>query len=163
VRQLEVGQEAAVTPAGAERSYAARVSAISALPDTSTGSTTYAVTVTLDKRGLALPAGATATVDVVVGSAQDVVSVPASAVRDGTVTVLRDGTASTTPVTTGLVGASRIEVTDGLEAGDEIVVADLSAEVPTGDTSGGSGLGGFRPQIGTGPAGPGGGPVTFQR
>ena len=70
----------------------------------------------------------------VTGTASDVVTVPASAVSDGPVTVLEDGTATPTPVTTGVVGSTRVEITDGLAKGDEVVLADLDEPVPTGDT-----------------------------
>ncbi len=53
--------------------------------------------------------------------------------RDGLVSVLDDGGVTLRPVTTGLVGATRIEVGDGLEAGDEVVVADLNAELPSSE------------------------------
>ncbi|NHA02077.1 hypothetical protein G5V59_27200 [Nocardioides sp. W3-2-3] len=97
-----------------------------------------------------------ATVTAVVGSARDVVVVPASAISDGTVSVVKDGTAQRVRVSTGIVGATVIEVTDGLAKGDEVVLADLDADLPSGDGSqqgtGGFGGGGF-PGGGTPPAG----------
>lgn len=164
VRQLETGQRASVTPAGTVQPLMARVTGISALPDTASGSTTYAVTVTLDRRNLSLPTGGTAAVDVVVGSAEDVVTVPASAVRDGVVTILDDGEIVRRPVGTGLVGATRIEVADGLEAGDRVVVADLDAALPSSEGEGETGEPETEFRMGPGgPTGPDGGPVVINR
>lgn len=146
--ELETGTAVDVTPAGATAALTGTIGRIehtasSADEATSTADPTYAVEVVLDDRGLALADGMPATVSIVVGSAEDVVVVPASAVDDGTVTVVDDtGRARRTPVTTGLVGATSVEITDGLDEGDEVVLADLDAELPT-DDSGQRGPGGF--------------------
>ncbi|MEP9365648.1 HlyD family efflux transporter periplasmic adaptor subunit [Nocardioides sp. CN2-186] len=162
VQQLEVGQQATATPAGSDTALAGTVSQISSIPD---DDSTYPVTITLTRKHLDVAIGVTAAVSVVTGSADDVVTVPASALSGGSVTVVKDGVATPTRVTTGVVGATEVEITDGLEKGDEVVLADLDAALPTTDTSdtGGFGGGGF-PGGGTFPAGgPGGGPVMMQR
>jgi multidrug resistance efflux pump len=135
LRRLDLGQRASARPAGAAKALAGTVTEIGAVPDTSSGSTTYPVTVTVKRRDLSLPSGGTAAVDVVVATAHQVLTVPASAVRADSVTVLHDGATTTTRVTTGLVGTTRIEVTDGLSAGDRVVIADLSTDVPTDDAA----------------------------
>jgi HlyD family secretion protein len=152
VEQLEVGQHATATPAGAEETLAGEVTQVSSIPD---DEGTYAVTLTLDRKRLQIPTGLTATAAVVTGTATDVVVVPASAVADGTVTVVEDGGSERTPVTVGVVGRTEVEITDGLEEGDEVALADLSRPLPTGGSEGG--LGGLR---GGGPGGP---PVIVQR
>jgi RND family efflux transporter MFP subunit len=166
IRQVEVGEQAKVTPAGSDTELAGTVARIGEVPDTSSGSATYPVTVTLVKRGLGLLTGTTAAVDVVVGSADGVLTVPSSAVSDGTVTVLAHGKPERVRVTTGLVGRTRTQITDGLSAGERVVLADLSMPLPSGDdsSSGGAfgrsgGLGGFS---GGGPGGFGG-PAAFSR
>lgn len=144
--QLEQGTDVEVTPAGATEALAGSISRVEhvASSDATTGSDpTYAVEVVLDERDLELADGMPASVRVVVGSADDVVVVPASAVEDGSVTLLDDeGRAQRVRVTTGIVGATQIEVTDGLEAGDVVVLADLDAELPTGDSGQQTGPGG---------------------
>ncbi|MDF1602705.1 HlyD family efflux transporter periplasmic adaptor subunit [Nocardioides sp. YIM 152315] len=152
VQRLEVGQRATATPAGAEKALAGTVTQVSSVPD---DDATYAVTITLKRKRLDIATGLTATVAVVTGSASDVVTVPASAVSDGTVTVLEDGAATPTPVTTGVTGGTRVEITEGLSKGDEVVLADLDRALPSGDTRTGelrSGGGGA----------PGGGMVRFR-
>ena len=141
VEQLEVGHVAEVTPAGAEEPLPGKVTLVGQVPDTSSGSSTFPVTVTLDETGLDLLAGNMATVDVVVGSAEDVMTIPASALDSGSVTVVDGDRTERRQVTTGLVGATRIEVTDGLQKGEQVVLADLSQELPSGDTSGQGGPG----------------------
>jgi multidrug efflux pump subunit AcrA (membrane-fusion protein) len=160
---LEQGQPATVTPVGAARGYGARVTYVDPVPDTSTDTTTYAVTLTLDEEGLSLPNGAPAVASVVIGTATDVLTVPTSAVASGSVEVLSDGKVTRTRVTTGIVGTTRVEVSDGLKAGDEVVIADLAAELPSADDSqqgfrgGTGGLGGFSgngPPVGAPPGRP---------
>lgn len=146
VQQLAVGQEATATPAGSDKELTGTVTQISTVPD---DSSTYPVTITLDKKNLDIATGLNASVSIVIGAAEDVVTVPASAVSDGVVNVIGDdGSAVRTRVTTGVVGATRVEITDGLEAGDEVVLADLDQALPSSDDSdqqsgfGGGGFGG---------------------
>lgn len=163
VEHLGTGQVADVTPAGAEKALPGKVTLVGQVPDTSSGSSTFPVTVTLDEAGLDLLAGNMATVEVVVGSAEDVVTIPASALSNGSVLVVDGDTTQRQQVTTGLLGSTRIEVTDGLEKGQQVVLADLSQDLPGGDTSeeqsfGRTGGGGGRVQMPAGgPGGQGGG------
>ena len=160
---LAVGQSATVTPVGSERGYRAKVTYVDPVPDTSTDTTTYAVTVTLDKQRLSLPHGAPASVSVVVGEAHGVLTVPTSAISNGAVTVLEGGETTLRPVTTGIVGTTRTEVTEGLSLGDEVVVADLNRALPSSDNQENQfrgptgGFGGNGPVV---VGGPGGGPVV---
>jgi HlyD family secretion protein len=158
LRSLEVGQSATVTPVGAERGRGAEVTYVDPVPDTSSDTTTYAVTVTLGRARLSLPNGAPATVSVVVGQATGALTVPTSAVSNGTVQVLKSSEVTVRPVTTGIVGTTRTEITDGLSLGDEVVVADLNEELPSSDTGesngfreGNGGFGGNGPVVGPGP------------
>jgi hypothetical protein len=61
--------------------------------------------------------------------------VPNSALSDGTVTVLSQGKTSTTKVQTGAVGALTTEITSGLTAGQQVVLADLTATLPANSTT----------------------------
>jgi hypothetical protein len=129
-----------VSPAGVDKDLPGKVTLLGKVPDTSSGGSTFSVTVTLDEEGLDLLAGNTATVEVVLGSAEDVITVPASAVSNGAVTVLdKDGNPERVRVTTGLTGTTTVEVTEGIDTGDEIVLADLSTPLPTTDSSDGGG------------------------
>lgn len=160
VQELKVGQVARATPAGADTALKGAVTQVSTVPDSDS---TYAVTITLRRKHLDIATGLTASVAVVTGTASDVVTVPASAVSDGRVTVLDDGTATPTPVTTGVVGSTRVEITDGLAKGDEVVLADLDEPVPTGDTETDTRMRFGGPGGGGGFGGTGGPPAGFQR
>lgn len=154
--QLEVGQESSVTPAGSEEALTGTVTRIQHTPvedesaDADSGpraastETTYPVTITLEATDLALASGMPADVEVTVAQVTDTLTVPTSAVANGSVTVLDNGAASRVPVTTGIMGDTRTEIVDGLEDGAEVVLADLEAELPTGESDTGrpAGFGG---------------------
>jgi len=133
------GQLARVQPAGATNAIEARVATIGVAPVSGDGSVTYPVTVTLAEKSSALRSGATATVEIVTAEATDVLTVPTSAVRAlgtiRTVTVFGDDGSRTTTVSVGAVGATRTQIIDGLQEGDQVVLADLSQPVPTGTTT----------------------------
>ena len=137
VDDVAVGQTAAVTPAGAKDPVSATVTSIGLLPDTGTDTSTYPVT--LDLAGeVAAPEGSTASIQLVIGTAQDVLTVPSSAVSTTgrtTVSVLTDGKPVVTPVTVGVVGSTRTAITDGLTKGQEVVLADLDVALPSGDST----------------------------
>ena len=166
IDEIEVGQTATVTATGATKGVTGAVTRVGTLPDDSADQTAYPVTVTVDDPGGALPAGGGAGVAVVVATAADVLTVPTSAVRAGTpatVTVFSGTTTAQRQVETGAVGPLRTEITQGLAAGEKVVLADLDAPLPSGDDQ----RGGFGPRDmviqegpGSGPGGgPGGGPV----
>ncbi|WP_141799375.1 biotin/lipoyl-binding protein [Nocardioides sp. SLBN-35] len=169
--RLRTGTAVEATPSGATDPLAGEISRVSNVPTTSASDSTsdtasdptYAVDITLDERDLALPEGLPASVEVVVGSAQDAVTVPASAISDGTVTTLVDGRAERVRVTTGIVGSTDVEIVDGIEAGTRVVLADLDADLPSSDGQdqqgfGGGGFGGNGVRMG-----PPGGSVTIRR
>jgi hypothetical protein len=58
-----------------------------------------------------------------------------------TVTLLTGGTPTATRVETGAVGATLTEITSGLNAGDEVMLADLNQPLPS-TTAGLRGIGG---------------------
>jgi len=147
VDEVAVGQTASVTPAGSAEPVTGTVTSIGLLPDTSTDTSTYPVTLDLDGE-VAAPEGSTASIQLVIGTAEGALTVPSSAVSTigrTTVTVLEDGRTQVTPVTVGVVGATRTAITDGLTKGQEVVLADLDAALPSGDatTTSLTGGGGF--------------------
>ncbi len=145
---VEAGQTAAVRLPAFDDDYTATVSSIGILNVSDTSTPSYTVTIALDKTDDDIRIGATAQVVVTLQTAKDVLTVPLSALsRSGssqTVTVLRDGQTRSAQVKTGAIGTERVEITDGLSAGDVVVLADLSRSlVDDSDSSGNlSGLGG---------------------
>ncbi|RJS45545.1 efflux RND transporter periplasmic adaptor subunit [Nocardioides cavernaquae] len=136
---LEVGQRARVV-AGTGDPIAATVSSIGLAPEPTTdgSSATYRVTVTLDDETTA-PEGTTVRVEVVTETAAKAVTVPVSAVTPlsaatGTVRLVQGEQVTRTRVTLGARGDTSVAITDGLAAGDLVVLADLEAELPSGGT-----------------------------
>lgn len=131
---LEVGQSATVLPDGDSDAVAGEVVRIGVAADTSGSTATYPVTIALTGDTSAMGNGSTASVVIVTSAAEDALAVPTSAVTvDGdrsTVQLVVDGKATTTTVETGAVGQTWTEVTDGLEQGDEVVLADLDEPLP---------------------------------
>jgi multidrug efflux pump subunit AcrA (membrane-fusion protein) len=153
VGDLAVGQEAEVTPAGLSSPVKGTVTRVGTIPDANADSVAYPVTITVDKPPATMAAGSSATAAIVVATAEDVLTVPTSAVNRGTVTVLSGDQTTVTRVTVGAVGPTRTEITEGLSAGDQVVLANLDSPLPTSDQSTNTGPGGFTD--GGGP--PGGG------
>jgi HlyD family secretion protein len=145
---LAVGQPATVTPDGSDGTpVSGEVVNIGIVGSTDGASTTYPVTIGLTGDSSDLRSGSIASVAISTDDATRALAVPTSAVHAGqgghTVTLLEDGTASEVDVTVGAVGAEWTEITDGLESGQVVVLADLDEPLPgTATDSSESGPGG---------------------
>jgi multidrug efflux pump subunit AcrA (membrane-fusion protein) len=170
IAAIKVGQDARVSADGSPSELPARVTSVGLLAATDTGTATYPVGVSLVGAPLSLASGSDATVSVVTATVDDAVTVPSSAVTrtatgtGGVVRTLVGDQLTTTRVEIGAVGPVRTEIRSGLKAGQRVVLADLSAALPTSSTAdrgGGIGGGGF----GGGPQrfGGGGGPPVIMR
>ena len=161
---IKVGQAATVTPPGLG-ALTGTVTQISMLPSSSTstggtsGSTvTYDVTVTLPSTPQTLASGTYATTTITTASSSDVLTVPVSAVPGVTsgsarVGVLTNGAVTEKTVTVGAVGGGLAEIRTGLTEGEQVVIADVQAALPTNNSQNVRGV--------TGPTGVGGGTVRF--
>jgi multidrug efflux pump subunit AcrA (membrane-fusion protein) len=152
---VKAGDTVSVTVDGVSKSLPGKVTQVGVLntSGTSGDTTTYPVTVVLDPTSLALYDGAGATVAIDVGTANNVLTVPSSALSSlGTrsiVQVYSKGKVIPTVVTTGVSGTDRTEVKTGLTAGQQVVLANLHSPVPSSNTTtnrfarvtGGGGLG----------------------
>jgi multidrug efflux pump subunit AcrA (membrane-fusion protein) len=140
IRVIKVGPGAWVSADGAQNALPARVTSIGLLAATDTGTATYPVVVALSGAPLSLASGADATVSVVTATATHVITVPSSAVTHagsgstGIVRVLTGEQATPTSVRIGAVGPVRTEIVSGLRAGQRVVLADLSAALPSSST-----------------------------
>jgi multidrug efflux pump subunit AcrA (membrane-fusion protein) len=164
VASLAVGQETAVTVSDDPTVRAGTVSSIGVLSTSTSSTPEYPVTIALDPQEDTLYEGSSAQASITVAGGTDVLVVPTSAVRATgtarTVAVLRDGKVTDVTVEVGAVGQETTEITSGLEAGDEVVLADLSQKIVTDEetSTGLSGLGdsGTTQQRGQMPSGGGG-------
>jgi macrolide-specific efflux system membrane fusion protein len=167
--RLKLKQTARVTwNALADTAVDGVVSSISPTSTTSGGVTSYPIVVSLNSVPNGAKLGQSVSVNVVVAQADGVLYVPAAAVKSaGTgrfVTVVTaSGAQETRPVEVGVEGDTYIEIKSGVELGERVVIATVTAgttgnQFPGGNFPGGGGTipgGGF--QRGTGGGGGGGG------
>lgn len=121
-----------------------KVVTVSPIPSTSNGLTTYPVTISLDSTPKGVKAGMTANISVTTSEAKDVLVVPSTAITtlggSSTVTVKTGEQETVVQVTTGVKGDSTTEITNGLSAGDVIVLPTATTSTsgfPSGGIPGG--------------------------
>ncbi len=160
VNEITTGQKAQVIVAGSNEALTASVTAVAQQATITSGVATFPVTVTLDGTNPALRDGMSASVNVIVNQVVQVLTVPTSAVHAGssgtTIQVLVNGAAQSRSVEVGASDSLRTQILSGLSAGDQVIVATVSASVPT-STSGGGLFGGFGGGAGRGGGAAGGG------
>lgn len=166
LHQLKVGQAVRVTVPGSSTAAAGRLTAIGLVADSSSGTTTYPFTVTVDDPTIALPTGSRALLQVVLTTASDVVTVPTSAVtRNGdsaVVRVINGSKVTRTSVTLGAVGTRTVQISGGLAAGQRVVLAAMDDPIKGADSEINQRAGFGPPSLQfRGPGGAGGGPATF--
>lgn len=154
VTKIKKGQRATVTFAALPGVTATgKVTLIDPQPQTSNNVVRYAVTISLTDVPSEVRLGQTASVQVVVGEAENVLTVPTSAIRtaggQSTVTVIENGSRVVRRVEVGLRGDSTTEIRSGLLEGE--LVVRFQAANQANDSS--------FPRFGGGPmgGGPGGG------
>ena len=149
---VKVGQQATVVPDGTGSQLPATVSYVAPAPSTAGGSS-YLVRLTFAGSPTGLYDGVQAAVSIAVAGATGL-AVPTSAVGHlGSISYVQvvDGTTTRrTLVTVGAVGAEYTQVTQGLTAGQQVVLANVDEPIPTstltgrfGRFAGAGGLGGL--------------------
>lgn len=126
ISEIAVGQRATITlDADRTRPRTGFVERIGFVANVQSSMVTVPVTVQLDKTDPFLRPGYSATVQIAVVEARNVVRVPVEAINTSSgvpmVTKVVDGKAVPTPVQTGLTDGVWIEIRSGLEEGDQIV------------------------------------------
>ena len=139
IPQIKVGQKATVVPDGSATPLAATVSYVAAAPAT-TGSTAYTVQLAFVSNPTTLRYGIQAAVTITTGQAANALAVPTSAVNHrGTLAYVLVPNGSTTKaqiITVGAVGAVYTQVTQGLNAGQKVVLANPNQAIPTSTITG---------------------------
>ena len=165
IGKVHVGQIATLTIEALNgQKVAAHVTQVAQTPSSTSGAASYDVTFELDQGVAGLKVGMSATAEVVIKQAEGV-NVPTSAIKGGSVTVLRNGKQVSKQVTTGLAGDSSTIILSGLEAGVTVVLP--SATTGTGSSGaspfgsvGKSRSGGLGSSLGGGGGFPTGGPPS---
>ncbi|WP_062297196.1 efflux RND transporter periplasmic adaptor subunit [Demequina maris] len=145
---LAVGQEAELTLTSSGDVVDGTVSSVSNVNSGNDFAQSYAVTIAVPDPGFSIRIGAATRMRITVAGATGVLVVPTSAVSDaaGDATVQvagEDGTATAVAVETGAIGAVYTEITSGLEAGDAVILADLTADLSADDEDASDGSGGL--------------------
>jgi RND family efflux transporter MFP subunit len=120
ITQVVRGQRVLVhADAFPDRSFEATVAEITPMGDPITR--TYRVRMTLPE-AVPLRIGMTVDTNIIIETREDALLVPATAVSDGKVWLVRDGRAYRQAVRTGILGTLRSEILDGVEQGDTVIV-----------------------------------------
>ncbi|WP_204050642.1 efflux RND transporter periplasmic adaptor subunit [Microbispora siamensis] len=160
VSRIKVGQAATVSfDALAGVTAAGKVTVVDPQPQTNNNVVQYAVTISLTDVPSTVRLGQTATVQVTVGTADDVLTVASSAVSTAggqtTVTVLENGKQVVKRVEVGLKGDTTTEIKSGLQEGDQVVRPQASTTGGGGGIQFPGGGGGFGRGFGGGGGGGG--------
>ena len=139
IPQVKVGDKATVVPDGSATPLAATVSYVAAAPAT-TGSTAYTVQLAFVSNPTTLRYGIQAAVTITTAQAANALAVPTSAVNHrgalDYVLVPNGSTTKAQPITVGAVGAVYTQVTQGLTAGQKVVLANPNQAIPTNTITG---------------------------
>ena len=139
IPQVKVGDKATVVPDGSATPLATTVSYVAAAPAT-TGSTAYTVQLAFVSNPTTLRYGIQAAVTITTAQAANALAVPTSAVNHrgalDYVLVPNGSTTKAQPITVGAVGAVYTQVTQGLTAGQKVVLANPNQAIPTNTITG---------------------------
>jgi multidrug efflux pump subunit AcrA (membrane-fusion protein) len=137
---VKAGQRVTVSAAGHTTALHGTVGSVGLMSSTSGSTTTFPVAVELDAISPKLYDGTSADVVITTATASNVITVPNSAIHTGvngthTVTVVKGGATSTVPVTLGVAGNDITQIKSGLKVGQQVMLADLSQQLPSSTTS----------------------------
>jgi len=131
------GDQAATVTVNAMQSQPiqAKVAQVDLTPTTSNNVVQYGVTLALTQPPAGLRPGQSASVEITVSSANNVLAVPAAAVQtvngQSSVQVMENGAETRKTVEVGVRGDQYVEVKSGLTAGEEVVLPQVSTSTNT--------------------------------
>ncbi|MCP2202231.1 efflux RND transporter periplasmic adaptor subunit [Lentzea flava] len=136
VSKLKADQAATVTVnAMATQPIQAKVAQVDLTPTTSNNVVQYGVTLTLTDPPAGLRPGQSASVEITISQASNVLAVPAAAVQtvnnQSTVQVLENGAETRKTVEVGVRGDQYVEIKSGLTAGEEVVLPPVTTSTNT--------------------------------
>jgi macrolide-specific efflux system membrane fusion protein len=153
VTTVDVGQKATMTlDAFPDKTFTGRVVAIDTNGTTSSGVTTYPVTITFDTAESHIYPNMTVNATIITKVLDNVLLIPSAAVQTQNgqqfVRVRKNGKIEQVAVTVGESSDAQTEITSGLSEGDEVVTSTISTTTGTTTTGaspfGGTGFGGNR-------------------
>jgi macrolide-specific efflux system membrane fusion protein len=144
VSKLKADQAATVTVnAMQSQPIQAKVAQVDLTPTTSNNVVQYGVTLTLTQPPAGLRPGQSASVEITVSSANNVLAVPAAAVQtvngQSSVQVMENGAETRKTVEVGVRGDQYVEIKSGLTAGEEVVLPQVSTSNNTNRQQPGTG------------------------
>lgn len=147
VTNIKANQKVTLTlDAFEDKSFTGRVLAVNTSGTISSGVTAYPVTIILDLTNTEIYPNMAVTAEIITNIETDVLLVPSSALSTNngqtTVSVMKDGKPTAVNVEAGKSNDSQTIITNGLNEGDEVVTAEISAE-NTSATTTNSVFGGF--------------------
>lgn len=140
IANVKTGQDVALTlTALAGKTYHGKVINIGATGTTSSGITTFTVTIEIADGVAEMRTGMAISGDITTQVKEDVLAVPNQAItasgQNYTVKVLKNGQEQTAAVTVGLILDTQTEITSGLSEGDMVILPTSSADTTaTGDS-----------------------------
>ena len=139
VPKVVIGDKSTVTfDAFPGKSYTGKVVSIDSAGLVTSGVTTYPTVIQLDTQVPGLFANMTSTANIIIQTKDDVLLVPSGAIQtqngQSTVRILKNGTAQSIQVETGLSSDTQTEVTSGVAEGDAVITNIIT--LPTGQASG---------------------------
>ncbi|WP_086666793.1 efflux RND transporter periplasmic adaptor subunit [Lentzea kentuckyensis] len=148
VSKLKADQAATVTVNAMQaQPIQAKVTQVDLTPTTSNNVVQYGVTLTLTEPPAGLRPGQSASVEVTVSSATNVLAVPAAAVQTvngaSSVQVLENGAETRKTVEIGVRGDQYVEIKSGLSAGEEVVLPQVTTSTNQNRTGQQQGTGQF--------------------
>ncbi|MFL6061812.1 MAG: efflux RND transporter periplasmic adaptor subunit [Marmoricola sp.] len=144
VSELKKGMQATITPTGGSQTVYGVVTQVGVIASASdSGAAQFPVTIEVTGAPRGMYPGASATVEITVKQATDILAVPTAAVHtasDGTsyVNVVKNGKATRTDVKLGEVYGAQTQVLSGVEVGDVIEIISITGRRGTGTNSNGN-------------------------
>ncbi len=149
IAEVSLNQQAFVTPSGQTQPLTAKVSQITPMATITQGVATFPVNVLITQSSPDLFSGASAQVEIIVKQVSDVLTIPTSAIHTlgslNFVNVLQNGVSVRKLITVGATSGVLTEVTSGLNPGDQVILANRRAKLPSTTTNfkAGRAVGGF--------------------
>ncbi len=142
VPNIKVGDKATLTfDAFAGKTYTGKVVSIDTIGAVSSGVTTYPAVIQLDDTGVTnIFSNMTVTANIITASKDNVIMVPNAAISTNSngeevVRIMKNGTPTTTIVTTGLASATQTEILTGVADGDLVVTGTTGGTAAASNVS----------------------------